>query len=130
MPETQLRHFYPDRYGGAGVKEAADAALARHYDQIDAHLEGCEWLVGAERSVADCFLFMLTRWGRKPQSARVGIARTCAHTGCGAWSRPARAPQRTSRACSFGLHTTCMRARRRACARADERCALAPRVIA
>ena len=64
VQETQLHHFYPHRYGGEGVKEAADAALARHYDQIDAHLAGREWLVGEERSVADFFLFMLTRWGR------------------------------------------------------------------
>ena len=64
VQETQLRHFYPDRYGSAGVKEAADAALARHWDQIDAYLDGREWLVGAERTVADFFLFMLTRWGR------------------------------------------------------------------
>jgi glutathione S-transferase len=64
VQETQLRHFYPDRYGGSGVKEAADEALARHWDQIDAYLEGREWLVGAEQTVADFFLFMLTRWGR------------------------------------------------------------------
>jgi len=64
VQEAQLRHFYPERYGTGGVEEAADAALARHYDQIDAHLAGREWLVGDERSVADLFLFMLTRWGR------------------------------------------------------------------
>jgi glutathione S-transferase len=74
VQETQLRHFYPDRYGGAGVKEAADAALAQHWDQIDAYLEGREWLVGAERTIADFFLFMLTRWGRNLEPA--------------AWDRP------------------------------------------
>jgi glutathione S-transferase len=46
------------------VKEAADAELAGHYDRIDAHLGGREWLIGEERSVADLFLFMMTRWGR------------------------------------------------------------------
>ena len=61
---AQLRHFYPHRYGGEGVKEAADAELAAHYDLIDAHLAGREWLVGDDRTVADFFLFMLTRWGR------------------------------------------------------------------
>ena len=61
---TQLRHFYPERYGTAGVKEAADAELAGHYDLIDRHLEGREWVVGEGRTVADFFLFMLTRWGR------------------------------------------------------------------
>ena len=61
---AQMRHFYPERYGGEGVKDAADAELAGHYDRIDAHLAGREWLVGGERTVADFFLFMLTRWGR------------------------------------------------------------------
>lgn len=61
---TQMRHFYPDRYGTEGVKEAADRDLAAHYDLIDRYLAGREWLVGAERTVADLFLFMMTRWGR------------------------------------------------------------------
>jgi glutathione S-transferase len=74
VQETQLRHFYPHRYGREGVKEAADAALAQHYDRIDAHLAEREWLVGGERTVADFFLFMLTRWGRNLEPA--------------AWDRP------------------------------------------
>lgn len=61
---AQMRHFYPERYGRDGVKEAADAELAGHYDLLDAHLAGRKWLVGDERTVADFFLFMLTRWGR------------------------------------------------------------------
>jgi glutathione S-transferase len=61
---TQMRHFYPERYGTEGVKEAADAELAGHYDLLDGHLSGREWLVGDERTVADLFLFMMTRWGR------------------------------------------------------------------
>jgi len=69
VQETQLRHFYPHRYGGDGVKEAADAALARHFDTIERHLEGRGWLVGSERTVADLFLFMLTRWGRNLEPA-------------------------------------------------------------
>jgi glutathione S-transferase len=71
---TQLRHFYPHRYGTEGVKDAAHADLAAHYDLIDAHLDGREWLVGDERTVADFFLFMLTRWGRNLEPA--------------AWERP------------------------------------------
>jgi glutathione S-transferase len=74
VQETQLRHFYPDRYGTEGVQQAADAALAAHYDQIDAHLGSRDWLVGDERTVADLFLFMLTRWGRNLEPA--------------AWDRP------------------------------------------
>ena len=61
---AQLRYFYPDRYGTEGVKEAAAAELAAHYDLIDGQLTGHEWLVGEGRSVADLFLHMLTRWGR------------------------------------------------------------------
>lgn len=61
---AQLRYFYPHRYGTEGVKEAADAELHEHYDLIDGHLAGREWIAGDERTVADLFLFMLTRWGR------------------------------------------------------------------
>ena len=61
---AQLRHFYPHRYGTEGVKEAADAELHEHYDHVDGQLTGRDWLVGEGRSVADLFLFMLTRWGR------------------------------------------------------------------
>ena len=61
---TLMRHFYPERYGAAGVREAADRDLAEHFDLIERHLRGREWLAGGERTVADFFLFMLTRWGR------------------------------------------------------------------
>ena len=62
---TQMRHFYPDRYGTEGVQEAADANLYEYHSLIDGHLAGREWLVGEGRTVADLFLFMLTRWGRR-----------------------------------------------------------------
>jgi glutathione S-transferase len=62
---TQMRHFYPDRYGTEGVQEAADANLYEYHALIDGHLAGREWLVGEERTVADLFLLMLTRWGRR-----------------------------------------------------------------
>ena len=71
---TQMRYFYPERYGTEGVGERAEADLAEHYDLVDAHLDGREWLVGDERTVADLFLFMLTRWGRNLEPA--------------AWERP------------------------------------------
>jgi glutathione S-transferase len=74
VQETMLRHFYPHRYGTAGVKEAADTAAAGHFDLVDAHLAERSWLVGEERTVADFFLFMLTRWGRNLEPA--------------AWDRP------------------------------------------
>ena len=72
---TLMRHFYPHRYGTEGVKEAADRDLAEHYDLVARHLDGRDWLVGKERTVADLFLFMLTRWGRNLEPA--------------AWERPA-----------------------------------------
>src|SRR5688500_4154735 len=60
-----LRHIYPHRYGTEGVVEAAAADLHAHFDLIDGRLAGREWLAGDERSVADLFLFMITRWGRR-----------------------------------------------------------------
>jgi glutathione S-transferase len=72
---TALRHFYPHRYGTEGVQEIADAEFAAHFDLIDGHLDGRDWVVGDERTVADLFLFMLTRWGRNLEPA--------------AWERPA-----------------------------------------
>jgi glutathione S-transferase len=66
---TYMRWFYPDRYtddpGGAeAIRTRAAAGLHRHLDWIDAELAGRPWLVGDERTGADLFLFMLTRWGR------------------------------------------------------------------
>jgi glutathione S-transferase len=60
-----LRFFYPERYGGEGVQEKAVEELRRDFERIDGELEGREWLVGAHRTAADLFLFMLTRWGRR-----------------------------------------------------------------
>ncbi len=71
---AQMRHFYPERYGGEGVKEAADAELAGHYDRIDAHLAGREWLVGGERTVADFFLVHAHPLGPVPRAGGVGAA--------------------------------------------------------
>jgi glutathione S-transferase len=71
---TQVRHFYPHRFGTEGVQEIADAELGEFYDLIDGHLDGREWVVGEERTVADFFLVMLTRWGRHLRPA--------------AWERP------------------------------------------
>jgi glutathione S-transferase len=64
VQQTAMRHFYPERYGTEGVEEAANRDLARFNDLIEAHLDGRDWLVGEERTVADLYLFMLTRWGR------------------------------------------------------------------
>lgn len=60
-----LHMFYPDRYGTEGVREIAVAAAHAHFDRLDASLAGRSFIVGDRRSVADLFLFMLTRWGRR-----------------------------------------------------------------
>jgi glutathione S-transferase len=74
-----LRWFYPERYtadvdGYGAVREIESETLRRHFDSLDAELAARQWLVGEERSAADLFLFMLTRWGRNLDPA--------------AWSRP------------------------------------------
>ncbi|MEX2211056.1 MAG: glutathione S-transferase family protein [Gaiellaceae bacterium] len=58
-----MRFFYPHRYGADAVREGA--ALEEHFDWIDGELAGRTWLVGDDRTVADLFLWMLVRWGRR-----------------------------------------------------------------
>ncbi len=65
---TMLRFFYPERYGAAGVAEAAAAEAARCFEVLDRALDDREWLVGEHRTAADLFLFMVTRWGRRLDS--------------------------------------------------------------
>lgn len=62
---AMLRFLYPERYGDEGVRRLAAAEAARHFDLLDRELAERDWLVGAERSAADLFLFMLVRWGRR-----------------------------------------------------------------
>jgi glutathione S-transferase len=76
---TYLRWRYPERYtadrvGEAGIVACEAETLRRHFDWIDERLAGRTWLVGDERTGADLFLFMLTRWGRSLEPA--------------AWQRP------------------------------------------
>jgi glutathione S-transferase len=65
LQTTLLRFLYPERYGADGVREIAAADAAHYFDLIDERLEGRDWLVGDQRTAADLFLFMLTRWGRR-----------------------------------------------------------------
>ncbi|CAB4691974.1 MAG: glutathione S-transferase [Actinobacteria bacterium] len=60
-----LRYFYPVRYGTEGVAETAAAELATLFDRIELRLADREWLAGDTRTVADLFLVMLIRWGRR-----------------------------------------------------------------
>jgi glutathione S-transferase len=59
-----MRVMYPERYGDTGVREAAVADADEQFERLDRQLADHPWLVGDERTAADLFLFMLTRWGR------------------------------------------------------------------
>ncbi len=66
---AHMHWFYPERFttdrSAAGdIRACATAHLCRHADWIDAQLATRTWLVDDDRSGADLFLFMLTRWGR------------------------------------------------------------------
>ena len=74
-----LRWFYPERYtsdadGYEAIRASESARLDEHLDSLDGELADRPWLVGEERTAADLFLFMLTRWGRNLEPA--------------AWARP------------------------------------------
>lgn len=65
--ETDLRVYYAERYttdpaGADGVREAANAALARQWAIIENALQPGPYLLGAQRSIADLFLLVLSGW--------------------------------------------------------------------
>jgi glutathione S-transferase len=69
---TYLRWRYPERYtadpaGEAGIVACEAETLRLHFDRIDEQLAARPWLAGGERTVADLFLFMLTRWARSQE---------------------------------------------------------------
>jgi glutathione S-transferase len=64
LQPTLMRVMYPERFGDTGVREAATADAHEQFERLDAQLVTRPWLVGDERTAADLFLFMLTRWGR------------------------------------------------------------------
>ncbi len=64
LQPTLVRVIYPERYGDTGVREAAASDAQEQFERLDTQLAGRAWLVGEERTAADLFLFMLTRWGR------------------------------------------------------------------
>jgi glutathione S-transferase len=71
---TYMRWRYPERYtadpaGEAGIVAREADTLRRHFDRLDEELAARSWLAGDERSGADLFLFMLTRWGRSQEPA-------------------------------------------------------------
>ena len=76
---AMLRFFYPERYGGAGVTDLAAEEAASHFELLDRELSDRDWLVGAHRTGADLFLFMLTRWGRRFEPAAWELPNLRAH---------------------------------------------------
>lgn len=65
-----ITYFYPERMvddaaAAAQVKAHAEARLARMFDLIDAELAANgPYLLGAQYSIVDPYLFMLSRWSR------------------------------------------------------------------
>jgi glutathione S-transferase len=65
--ETDLRVYYSDRYttdpaGADAVRDAANAALARQWAILEAALQPGPFLLGAQRTIADLYLLMLSGW--------------------------------------------------------------------
>ena len=53
--------------------------LQHRFFKNEADLDGRDWLVGEQRTAADLFLFMLTRWGRRLEPAAWERPRIRAH---------------------------------------------------
>ncbi len=78
VPQVQM-YFYSERYvapgnteGAAQVKAAAENKIAGLLEQIDARLAGLTqsggaWMMGAQFSALDPYVFMLGRWTRAMQ---------------------------------------------------------------
>jgi glutathione S-transferase len=62
----------------ARTKEAAGTRLRGYFERIDAQLAGREWLVG-ERSIADPYLFVVTRWAKGVGVDLAGLSHVAAH---------------------------------------------------
>jgi glutathione S-transferase len=65
-----MHFFYPERYtvdpaSAPGMAARESDLLEEHFDWLNLELDGRTWLAGDRRSVADLYLFMLTRWGRR-----------------------------------------------------------------
>ncbi|AZO40444.1 glutathione S-transferase family protein [Mesorhizobium sp. M7D.F.Ca.US.005.01.1.1] len=70
-----LRCYYAYRYtadpdGTKAVKQAAVAEMDRGFAVLDAALQGRDWLVGDQLSLADIYLVMLVAWHPDVDSAR------------------------------------------------------------
>lgn len=62
----------------AKTKEAAGRKLRGYFERIDAQLSGRDWLVG-DRSIADPYLFVVTRWAKGVGVDLDGLSNLAAH---------------------------------------------------
>ncbi|TDK25097.1 glutathione S-transferase family protein [Luteimonas aestuarii] len=62
----------------AKTKEAAGAKLRGFFERIDTQLAGKDWLVG-DRSIADPYLFVVTRWAKGMKVDLGGLSNLAAH---------------------------------------------------
>ncbi|MCR6662092.1 MAG: glutathione S-transferase N-terminal domain-containing protein [Luteimonas sp.] len=62
----------------AKTKEAAGTKLRGYFERIDAQLAGKDWLVG-ERSIADPYLFVVTRWAKGVKVDLSSLSNLAAH---------------------------------------------------
>ncbi len=54
---------YLGEEAAASTKQAAATKLRGHFERLDAQLDGRDWLTG-QRSIADPYLFVVTRWAK------------------------------------------------------------------
>lgn len=62
----------------AKTKEAAGTKLRGYFERINAQLADKDWLVG-ERSIADPYLFVVTRWAKGVKVDLSGLSNLAAH---------------------------------------------------
>lgn len=63
---TEIHKTYSVMFNPACTAEAREAAIAglnRRYDYVEQQLAGRDYLIGAQFTVADCYLFVTTSWG-------------------------------------------------------------------
>jgi len=61
-PYFMPMRFTTDESGHEAVKAASQLLVDKALTTIDQHLEGREWLVGEQKSVADAFLYPMANW--------------------------------------------------------------------
>lgn len=62
-PFFKPQRFLPDESQHAALKEAAKAAIAGAYDELEKHLGQRDWMLGEGLTLLDPYVFAMTRWG-------------------------------------------------------------------